>query len=65
MIKMGFPRHLVALMAGLYRLQPATIRFAGWKSKFFDIKKGVRQGCVLSPHLFNIYLGHIMREADI
>ena len=31
----------------------------------FNIKKGVRQGCILSPHLFNIYTEHIMRQADI
>ena len=65
MVQMGFPRHLVALIAGLYEHQQATIRFGGGKCKFFDIKKGVRQGCILSPHLFNIYTEHIMRQADI
>ena len=65
MIKMGFPRHLVSLIASLYNDQKATIRWNNQNCKFFNITKGVRQGCILSPHLFSIYTEHIMREADI
>ena len=65
MIRMGFPRHLVALVAGLYDNQKATIRWNGEHSDFFSIGKGVRQGCILSPHLFNTYTEQIMREAEI
>ena len=65
MLSMGFPRHLVALIAGLYDNQKATIRWNGEHSKFFKIEKGVRQGCILSPHLFNLYTEQIMREADL
>ena len=65
MIKMGFPRHLVALIASLYTDQKATIRWNGEHSDCFGIEKGVRQGCILSPHLFSIYTEQLMREADI
>ena len=65
MIRMGFPKHLVALIAALYDDQKATIRWNGEHSSFFKIRKGVRQGCILSPHLFNIYTEQVMREADI
>ena len=57
MVHMGFPRHLVALIAGLDEHHQATIRYGAGKCKFFDIKKGVEQGCILSPHIFNIYTG--------
>ena len=65
MIKMGFPTHLVSLIAALYDNQKATIRWNGEHCDFFQIGKGVRQGCILSPHLFNIYTEQVMREADI
>ena len=65
MLKMGFPTHLVALIAGLYDNQKATIRWNGEHCEFFNISKGVRQGCILSPHLFNLYTEQIMREADL
>lgn len=65
MQKMGFPKHLVHLIAALYQDQKATIRWNGEHCKHFEIKKGVRQGCILSPHLFNIYTEQIMRNADI
>ena len=47
-LQMGFPRHLVSLIAGLYQDQKATIRWNGDHCEYFDIKKGVRQGCILS-----------------
>ena len=65
MIKMGFPTHLVSLIAALYDDQKATIRWNGEHSQFFKIRKGVRQGCILSPHLFNTYTEQVMRDADI
>lgn len=65
MTKMGFPSHLVSLLRSLYTDQQATIRWNNDHSAPFEIKKGVRQGCILSPHLFSIYTEQIMREADI
>ena len=65
MINMGFPKHLVSLIANLYTNQKATIRWNGEHCEFFNIRKGVRQGCILSPHLFNIYTEQVMRNADI
>ncbi|GFR99820.1 endonuclease-reverse transcriptase [Elysia marginata] len=62
---MGFPKHLIKLIAWLYSGQRATLRWDDKKCEFFNITKGVRQGCILSPHLFNIYTEQIMREADI
>ena len=64
-IKMEFPKHLVTLIAGLYEDQKATIRWNWEHSNFFKIRKGVRQGCILSPHLFNVYAEQVMREVDI
>ena len=65
MTKMAFPKHINALIASLYQDQKATIRWNNENCEPFNISKGVRQGCVLSPHLFNIYTEQIMREADI
>ena len=64
MMTMGFPKHLVALIAGLYNNQKATIRWNGEHCEYFNISKGVRQGCILSPHLFSLYTEQIMRNAD-
>ena len=65
MMNMGFPKHLVALTAGLYHNQKATIRWNGEHCEYFNISKGVRQGCILSPHLFSLYTEQITRNADI
>ena len=65
MMTMGFPKHLVALIAGLYYNQKATIRWNEEHCENFNISKGVRQGCILSPHLFSLYTEQIMRNADI
>ncbi|GFR91329.1 retrovirus-related Pol polyprotein from type-1 retrotransposable element R2 [Elysia marginata] len=62
---MRFPKHLIKLIAGQYFDQRAYIRWDDKKCEFFNITKGVRQGCILSPHLFNICTEQIMREADI
>ena len=63
--KMGFPEHLIALLHGLYDNQQATVRVEGGDTEPFGIGKGVRQGCILSPTLFNLYAEEVMREADI
>ena len=62
---MGFPAHLISLIANLYTNQKATIRWNGDHCEYFNIEKGVRQGCILSPHLFSIYIENIMREANL
>ena len=55
----------ITLLSSLYTDQKVTIRWDDQQSDFFDITKGVRQGCILSPHLFNIYTEQVMRESDI
>lgn len=62
---MGFPQHLISLIETLYTDQKATIRWNNQHTQEFGIEKGVRQGCILSPHLFSIYTEQIVREADI
>jgi len=54
MIHMGYPLHLIDLLAKLYGKQLAKVKVARTLSEWFRVKKGVRQGCVLSPYLFNI-----------
>ena len=63
MLDMGYPAHLVSLLAHLYKSQKASIRVAGTISDWFKVQKGVRQGCVLSPYLFNIVAEMAMRKA--
>ena len=65
MKKMGFPKHLVNLLENLYSDQRATIRWNNQHCEVFPIKKGVRQGCILSPHLFSIYTEQVMREVEL
>ena len=62
MLEMGFPPHLVEILRNLYRQQMAAVRTAGIVSSWFQIKKGVRQGCVISPCLFNILAEMVMRR---
>ena len=62
---MGFPKHLVVLLQRLYTDQLATIRWNNQHCDLFPIKKGVRQECILSPHLFSIYTEQVMRAAQI
>ena len=54
MMGMRYPLHLIDLLAKLYRKQLAKVKVAGTLSEWFRVKKGVQQGCVLSPYLFNI-----------
>jgi len=62
MMDMGYPLHLIDLLAKLYNKQLAKVKVAGTLSEWFCVKKGVRQGCVLSPYLFNILAEMVMRE---
>ena len=57
MMDMGYPIHSIDLLAKLYKKQLAKVKVAGTLSEWFCVKKGVRQGCVLSPYLFNILAG--------
>src|SRR6201996_6044320 len=63
MLDMGYPPHLVNLLANLYKSQRASVRIAVVMSEWFSIRKGVRQWCVLSPYLFNIVSETVMRKA--
>ena len=49
MMDMGYPLHLIDLLAKLYKKQLAKVKVTGTLSEWFRVKKGVRQGCVLSP----------------
>ena len=60
---MGVPAQLIVLLKRLYTNQEATVRTEFGETDNIDIGKGVRQGCILSPLLFNIYAENIMREA--
>jgi len=62
MMDIGYPLHLIDLLAKLYRKQLAKIKLAGTLSEWFPVKKGVRQGCVLSLCLFNILAEMVMRD---
>uniref|UniRef100_A0A803SMW9 ribonuclease H n=1 Tax=Anolis carolinensis TaxID=28377 RepID=A0A803SMW9_ANOCA len=62
---MGIPSHRVCLLRNLYKDQVATVRTDHGTTDWFMIGKGVRQGCILSPSLFNLYAEHIMRRAGL
>ena len=57
--------HLTYLLRNLYAGQEATVRTGHGTTDWFQIGKGVRQGCILSPCLFNLYAEHIMRNAGL
>ena len=59
--EMGIPDHLTCLLRNLYAGQEATVRTEHGATDWFQIGKGVRQGCILSPCLFNLYAEYIMR----
>ena len=61
--EMGIPDHLTCLLRNIYIGQEATVRTGHGATDWFQIGKGVRQGCILSPCLFNLYTEHIMRNA--
>ena len=62
---MGVPDHLTCLLRNLYAGQEAAVRTGHGATVWFQIGKGVRQGCILSPCLFNVYAGYIMRNARL
>ena len=62
---MGITDHLTCLLINLYAGQEATVRTGHGTTDWFQIGKGVRQGCVLSPGLFNFYAKYIMRNAGL
>ena len=62
---MGIPDHLTCLLRNLYAGQEARVRTGHGKTDWFQIGKGVRQGCILSPCLFNFYAVYIMRNARL
>ena len=62
---MGIPDHLTCLLRNLYAGQEATVRTGHGTTDWFQIGKGVCQGCILSPCLFNIYAEYIMKNAGL
>ena len=63
--EMGIPDHLTCLLRNLYGGQEATVRTGHGTTDWFQIGKGVRQGCILSPCLFNLHAEYIMRNAGL
>ena len=62
---MGIPDHLTCLLRNLYAGQEATVRNGHGTKDWFQIWKGVCQGCILSPCLFNLYAEYVMRNARL
>ena len=62
---MGLLDHLTCLLRNLYAGQEATVRTGHGTTGWFPIRKGVHQGCILSPCLFNLYAEYIMRNAGL
>ena len=62
---MGIPDHLTCLLRKLHAGQETTVRTAHGITGWFQIRKGVHQGCILSPCLFNLYAEYIMRNAGL
>ena len=62
---MGMPEHLTFLLRNLYAGQETSIRTGHGTTDWFQIGKGVRQGCILSPCLFNLYLEYIIQNSGL
>ena len=62
---MGIPEHLICLLRNLNASQEATVRIGHGTTDWFQIGKGVCQGCILSPCLFNLYSVYIMRNSGL
>ena len=62
---MGIPDHLTCLLRNLYSGQETTVRTGHGTTDWFQIGKGVRQGCILSPCLFNLFAEYIMRNTGL
>ena len=65
MKEMGIPEHLICLLRNVYAGQEATVRTGHGTTDWFQIGKGLRQGCILSPCLFNFYAEYIMRNTGL
>ena len=63
--KMGIPGHLTCLLRNLYAGQEATVRTGHGTTDWFQIGKGVHQGCILLPCLFKLYAEYVMRNAGL
>ena len=63
--EMGIPDHVICLLRNLYAGQEATVRTGHGTTDWFQIGKRVRQGCILSPCLFNLYAEYIMGNAGL
>ena len=63
--EMGIPDHMTCLLRNLYAVQEATVRTGHGTTDWFQIGKGVRQGCILSLCLFNLYSEYIMRNPGL
>ena len=62
---MGIPDHLTCFLRNLYAGQEATVRTGHGTTDWFQIGKGVHQGCILVPCLFNLYVKYIMRNSGL
>ena len=62
---MGIPDHLTCLLRNVYAGQEATVRIGHGTEDWFQIGKGIRQGCILSPCLFTLYADYIMRNVGL
>ena len=62
---MGIPDHLTCLLRNLYAGKEATVRTGHGTTDWFQIGKGVHQGCILSPYIFNLYAEYIMQNARL
>ena len=63
--EMGIPDHLTCLLRNLHEGQDTTVRTGHGTTDWFQIGKGIHQGCILSPCLFNFYAEYIMRNVDL
>ena len=63
--EMGIPGHFICLLGNLYAGQEATVRTGHGTTNWFQIGNGVRQGCIFSPGLFNLYAEYIMQNARL
>ena len=63
--EMGIPDHLTCILRNLYAGQEATVRTEHGTTDWLQIRKGIREGCILSPCLFNLYAEYIMRNAGL
>ena len=63
--EMGIPDHLICLLRNVYAGQEATVITGHGTTDWFQIGKGVRQGCILSPCLYNLYAEYIVRNAGL